>query len=662
MKTESNSKYSISGKETNIKKSIENIVENKNETSLWEEERIVFSYGNVVIFKWKNIEDWPIDYVSPNVVHILGYSQDEVSSPDFNFSNSIHPDDLERVRSEVELNYKQRKAYFEHKPYRLIRKDGEIRWVSDFTRIQVDKNGKVTNYVGYIVDITEQRYAEDSLLQEHELFHEILNNQPAGIYRLRVFPSEKWEEDAWKNSNQPPYIIELANNRFCEILGINNKILDRRPGIIFDLIYEDDKAEFKFKNEEANLKLITFFWKGRMLIDGKIKWVHIESQPYQLPTGDVLWTGYLNDITESKLAEEALSIEKRKLADIIRGTNVGCWEWNIKTGEAVYNNRWAEIIGYELEEISPTNFDTWIKFSHPDDFKQSYETLEKHIKGESDFYISEVRMKHKNGDWVWVYTSGSVCEWDKEGKPILMAGTHLDITNRKHAEEELKHSQEHLKKFAAHLQKVQEEEKVLLATEIDEELGQILVALKMDIGMLKQKALTGNVNTGSDELVSKLDNAYNMIGNSIRSTMKIMTDLRYEVLHLMGFIEACKLYSDEFQEKNGIKCYFESTLSTLVIDSQQSVTLFRILQDALNNIAQHAKATEVNICLYQKTDKLVFEINDNGVGFDTKLENYSNSFGIINMKERAILLKGKLNINSEQGYGTTIKLDMPYLN
>ena len=143
------------------------------------------------------------------------------------------------------------------------------------------------------------------------------------------------------------------------------------------------------------------------------------------------------EIENRRMVEVELSNEKRRLADIIKGTNVGTWEWNVQTGETIFNERWAEIIGYTLDEISPVSIETWVKFSHPDDLKVSGELLEKHFKRESSFYSCESRMKHKNGDWVWVFDRGKVHTWDKNGKPLMMSGTHQDFSDRKRTENEL---------------------------------------------------------------------------------------------------------------------------------------------------------------------------------------------------------------------------------
>ena len=145
-------------------------------------------------------------------------------------------------------------------------------------------------------------------------------------------------------------------------------------------------------------------------------------------------------MVEEQTAE--LRGERVRLSGIIVGTQAGTWEWNVQTGETVFNEQWAGIIGYSLDEISPVSIETWMKFVHPDDLQKSGELLEKHFLRELDYYEHESRMKHKSGRWVWVLDRGKVASWTEDGKPLWMYGTHQDITERKQAEEKLQEAKE----------------------------------------------------------------------------------------------------------------------------------------------------------------------------------------------------------------------------
>ena len=135
--------------------------------------------------------------------------------------------------------------------------------------------------------------------------------------------------------------------------------------------------------------------------------------------------------------EAELIRERNRLAAILDGTNIGTWEWNVQTAETSFNERWAEIIGYNLEEILPANINTWEKFTHPEDLKRANQKIEQHFKKETEHYECEIRMMHKTGHWIWVLDRGKVATWTDDGRPEWMYGTHQEITERKTSELQL---------------------------------------------------------------------------------------------------------------------------------------------------------------------------------------------------------------------------------
>ena len=143
--------------------------------------------------------------------------------------------------------------------------------------------------------------------------------------------------------------------------------------------------------------------------------------------------------TEKRLRE---SQEQLRLA--IEGSGVGLWDWRVQTGQTTFSERWAQILGYTLDELTPMDISTWQKLAHPDDLQKSNESLQKHFAGETQAYECEARMRHKDGHWIWVLDRGTVTQWDETGKPLRMTGTHLDITERKAAEAELRRYREDL--------------------------------------------------------------------------------------------------------------------------------------------------------------------------------------------------------------------------
>ena len=154
---------------------------------------------------------------------------------------------------------------------------------------------------------------DEELIRERELYADLANASPSGIYRLRVFSEVSLDEEKWSNPDEAPYVVEFVNDRFCEILSLDKLAFEKKPGIINDLIYEADKAGFARINVAANRHSTPFIWEGRFNIGNKLIWVHFESKPRLLVNNDILWTGTLNDITERKIAEQEFMNKNEEL-------------------------------------------------------------------------------------------------------------------------------------------------------------------------------------------------------------------------------------------------------------------------------------------------------------------------------------------------------------
>ncbi|WP_303635874.1 PAS domain S-box protein [Stenotrophomonas tuberculopleuritidis] len=139
-------------------------------------------------------------------------------------------------------------------------------------------------------------------------------------------------------------------------------------------------------------------------------------------------------LLEHRLQE--LAEERRRLAMIIEGTAAGTWEWNVQSGQMRVNARWAEIVGYRLDELEPICQKTFIALVHPDDLALSDAALQEHFDGRSDNYACLLRMRHKNGRWIWIHDRGRVFEWDGQGRPLWMAGAHADVTELQQARQD----------------------------------------------------------------------------------------------------------------------------------------------------------------------------------------------------------------------------------
>ena len=299
----------------------------------------------------------------------------------------------------------------------------------------------------------EQAGSQAALKQEYEFYQDIINNQPVGIYRIHVFPLKEWRENAWYSSEHPPYKMELASDRFCEILGVTRQEFKVNPYLIVDLICADDKADFIKKNEEANKNLTPFYWQGRLVVHQQLVWVRLESRPRLLAGGDITWTGLLYDITERKRTEEALIATRLKLDGIVEAVHVGIVDLNLETDELIFNQAYPKMLGYTFDEIAKRLKESvpggWKGLIHPDDLQTTLEAQARYLESNMPYSEYEYRLKHKDGHWVWMHQRASITGRTPEGKPLLMSGIHTDISQRKQLEKELNELNEELEKRIA---------------------------------------------------------------------------------------------------------------------------------------------------------------------------------------------------------------------
>lgn len=243
---------------------------------------------------------------------------------------------------------------------------------------------------------------------------------------------------------------------------------------------------------------------------------------------------------------------------------------------------------------------------------------------------------------------------------IGIAGFNIDITEKKVAQKALHESQEQLKSFAAHLQSVREEERIILARDIHDDLGQILVAVKIELGMLGKKVQMSLNEDSLDDFMLQYQRLVKLVENTIETSRRFMDNLRPEVLDVLGFVEAFRKFIIAFEERYKVRCTLITNVEKLEIDSQRSVALYRILQESLNNVAKHAQANLVEVKLIATAENTIYlEIRDDGIGFDKNVRRRTNSYGLIGMKERAYLLDAQMNIQSKPGNGTTVSITLP---
>ena len=229
-----------------------------------------------------------------------------------------------------------------------------------------------------------------------------------------------------------------------------------------------------------------------------------------------------------------------------------------------------------------------------------------------------------------------------------------EIAERQHAEEELRKSRDQLRSLAARLQSVREEERTYIAREIHDELGQACTAIKMDLALIGRK-----LTKQQTALRTKVDSSIQLVDGTIATLRRIASELRPRTLDDLGLPSALEAHAQEFEGRTGIHCSVILPPEPLTLDTDRSTAIFRIFQESLTNVARHAHATRVEARLRRDNDRIIFQVFDNGTGFDPEVAKARKSLGLIGMQERALLLNGDFKTEGVPGSGTTMTLTIP---
>ena len=299
---------------------------------------------------------------------------------------------------------------------------------------------KITSY-GYVQKTTEDAVllasirmafelweAHQKIVESESLHANLFEQVPGAIYQYRFFPDGS-------------SCFPMASRNIWLVYEVTPEEVREDATPVFQRIHPDDFDAVVASITRSYETLEDWEDDYRVILPSRgERWLRGQAKPEQLADGSVLWHGFITDITDItyyKEMESRIVEERRRMAAILEGTNVGTWEWNVQTGQTGFNERWAEMIGYTLKELSPVSIETWQRFTHPDDLKISEQALNDHFQGKSGYYDVEVRMRHADGHWVWVHDRGKVASSTADGKPEWIYGTHQDISETKLREQAL---------------------------------------------------------------------------------------------------------------------------------------------------------------------------------------------------------------------------------
>jgi diguanylate cyclase (GGDEF)-like protein/PAS domain S-box-containing protein len=310
------------------------------------------------------------------------------------------------------------KLNYEHM---LVRPNGEITWARSSKTPLKDLNGEMIGVLGVDEDITERKQLEEARLETQQRFEKTARNVPGIVYQFRLRSD---------GSSCFPFASEALN----DIFRVSPEEVREDASKVFATIHPDDHDDI-VTSIEISAKDLTL-WREEFRVryeDGTERWLFGNSLPELQQNGDVLWHGFITDMTQQKHMEKELAESEARWKFAIEGSGDGVWDVNVQTQEANFSKRWKEMLGFDADE-QMSNRQEWISRIHPDDRTNILDTGLAYLEGKIDAYVVEYRLQCKDGQYKWMLSRGMLVSRDEAGKPLRMIGTQTDITERKNAE------------------------------------------------------------------------------------------------------------------------------------------------------------------------------------------------------------------------------------
>lgn len=535
----------------------------------------------------------------------------------------VHPEDKPIVQQRFK---KLLTGVEDTSEYRVIINDSEIRYFSDHTLPVKDPiDGKVIQLYGVMQDITARRKVEEKLY----LMQHAIDSSSNGIVITGLADTD--------------YAIIYANEAFLritgyamqELLGHNCRIMQNGDG---DQAGVTELRAALQSNRDAHAILRNY------RKDGSLFWNEIYISPIRDQQDRIThYVGVLNDVTHRIEMEYALGKSEARMRSVFNNVSDGIIindEYGIieklnPSAEKLFGYPADELIGHSINKLMPES-----DRSRHDSYLTNYLS-----SGKAKIIDTRREVSGLKKDGAIFPMELGVSEFDVDHRHFFIGTVH-DITERKKAEEALRD-------LSSHLEKAREDERTRIAREIHDELGSLLTALKMDLSWLNKQ-----IPAGLSLCHEKIEVMSRHMDDAIGSVRKIIADLRPTILDHLGLLAAIDWKLDEFREQNGIQCVLTVSGNNIVMDENRDIAVFRIMQEALTNIALHSRASKVTLDVETGANCLMMKITDNGCGMTKAQMRKPGKYGILGMHERARHFGGEVTIVSHPGEGTTLVLNM----
>jgi PAS domain S-box-containing protein len=363
--------------------------------------------------------------------------------------------------------------------------------------------------------------------------------------------------------------------------------------------------------------------------------------------------GALQDVTEIRASEAALRMSEERLELAARGSSDGLWDWRDISDDAFWvSPRYAELLGYTTEEfVAGASFVR--ELVHPDDRDGVEEKIREHLAGRARF-DTELRLRTRAAGYRWFRLRGEAFP-GADGRPRRMAGSLVDIHERREADARLRRYQEELRFLAEAVSKAAEEERRRIGTELHDRTIQTLGFMRVKLSELRARTPAPE----SAELVARL---FELLDSAIGETRLLLQELGPPMLYELGFEPAVEWLAERAEKQYGFSCTIAcDQIPSLGEDA--AAVLFQAVRELLTNVGKHAEARKVAVSIAAGEGGIVVCVEDDGIGFAPADRNQSptseGNFGLFSIRERLRVLGGELGIDSSPGKGARITLRAP---
>ncbi len=554
---------------------------------------------------------------NPQFQRMLGYSGEELAQK--SVGDLAHPDDAEHSWRVLEDLVQGRCAQIACDK-RYVRKNGQVIWAHDSATRLPDADGRLRYIMATVEDITDRRLADEALRESEARLQAFTSHSPTVMFL-------KDREGRYR----------FVNEQFLLRFGLRREqVIGRSDADLFTRAQADNFAQSDLQVLERGapleLEVTTQF------VDGP-RFSSVSKFPVFDAAGAVVGVGGVaTDITERRKAEQALREQGTLLAEAQRLAGLGCWEWDPQSGRVSWSDELYRIYGVQRGVFQPS-FESYLERVHPQDRERVGRLVAAAVQERGAGFDFEERIVRPDGAVRDLRSHGEVVR-DDAGRVLKVVGACLDITEHKAAEAALR-------ALSRRLVQAEESERRRIARELHDQVGQNLSALNINLDILLGSLKDGPLRT-------RMEDSLRLVDGTLQSIEAVMAELRPPLLDEYGLGAALAWYAEEYAQRTGIRVSLDKPQEPgRALRPEAAVALFRIAQEALNNVAKHAGAKLVRIGLALEGDEVSLSIVDDGSGFDAA-QAPRGRWGMTTMRERAEAAGGGLSIDSSVGKGTAV--------